>query len=135
MKMGENELPDNLLYNKDSSWIKVEDDTVLVGVIEPAAKRVKEFVFINLPEKGKRIRRGDEYVSLEAVKWSGHLTSPVSGQIIDVNKDLFDSPSDINKEPYKSWVMKVRLDDQEELSLLFKPEQIEGWLKDKMLKK
>lgn len=133
--MDEFSLPDGLLYNKDSSWVKLEGDIATVGVIEPAAKRVKEFVFARLPEKGKKIRQGEDYVALEALKWSGHLSSPVSGEIVEVNSSLFNDPSQINKEPYKNWVMKVHLDDKEGLKSLFKAKDVEAWIREKILGK
>lgn len=110
--------PEGLLYNRDNSWIKIEGDIATVGIIEVAAKKVKEFIFIKLPEKGKTIKKGDIYISLEAVKWSGHLESPVSGKIVEVNEKLFDEPSKINKDPYGSWIMKVKLSKKEELKEL-----------------
>ncbi len=109
------DMPNELKYNKDYSWVKVEGDTVTLGVVGPAAKKVNEFVFIMLAEKGKKIKQGENYVSVEAVKWSGHLSSPVSGEIIDVNDPLFDEPAEINKEPYKNWIAKIKLDDPSEV--------------------
>ncbi len=120
-----NEFPDNLKYSRDNSWVKVEGDTATVGIIEPAAKKVKEFVFIKLPEKGKTIKQGDNYVSLEAVKWSGHLSSPVSGEIIEVDDSLFDEPSRINKDAYGSWIMKVRMENKNEADELMGSEEAE----------
>ena len=75
--------------------------------------------------KGKMIKKGETYVSLEAVKWSGHLSSPVSGEIIDVNEELFDEPSLINRDPYGSWIMKVKMSNPEELKELLNAKQIE----------
>jgi glycine cleavage system H protein len=117
------EFPEGLLYNKDNSWVKIEGDIAIVGIIEKAAKKVKEFVFIKLPEKGKEIKKGEIYVSLEAIKWSGHLSSPISGKIIDVNEELFDEPSKINKDPYGSWIMKVKLKNKDELKELMDNEK------------
>ena len=124
MKVNNAELPDDLLYTKDNSWVKIEGDIAIIGVTEPAAKQVKEFVFINLPKKGEQILKGSTYVSLESVKWSGHLQSPVSGEIIDVNEALFDEPSKINKDPYGSWIMKVKLSNKDELKDLLSAQQI-----------
>ena len=104
--------------------MKVEKDGVVsVGLIEPAVKKVDEFVFVKLPEKGKRIKKGDVYVSLEAIKWSGHISSPVSGEIVDVNEELFDEPSRINHDPYGSWIMKVKLENEGELKALHTAEE------------
>lgn len=111
------ELPNELRYNNDHSWVKVEDNIATVGITEPAAKKVQEFVFIQLPQKGN-IKQGKKYVSVEAVKWSGHLTSPVSGEIVEVNDSLFDEPGKLNQEPYNNWIMKVKLDDPKEIEAL-----------------
>lgn len=121
--MTDDEFPKGLKYNKDYSWVKTEGNTATIGVVGPAAKKVQEFVFIQLPEKGKRIAQGDTYVSLEAIKWSGHLSSPVSGEIIEVNDSLFDEPGNINTDPYGSWIMKVKLDDKSEVDELFDSEK------------
>ena len=110
----------DILVNQDYSWVMVEDGIATVGIQEESAKKVKEFVFINLPEKGKNIKKGEVYVSLEAVKWSGHLGSPVSGEIIEVNQALFDEPQAINKDPYKEWIMKVKMSDSKDLDGLVK---------------
>ncbi|MFP4195966.1 MAG: glycine cleavage system protein H [Candidatus Woesearchaeota archaeon] len=123
------DFPTELKYNKDYTWVKVEGDTATLGVIGPAAKKVKEFVFIMLPEKGKKIKQGDTYVSVEALKWSGHLSSPVSGEIIEVNDSLFDDPSEINKEPYKNWIAKIKLDDPSEVEGLMGADEAKEFYK------
>ncbi len=129
--MTENKFPNDLKYNEDYSWVKMEKDIATVGIIEPAAKKVKEFVFIKLPETGKKIKQGENYTSVEAVKWSGHLSSPVSGEIIEVNDSLFDEPSKINKDPYGSWIMKVKVDDAEKPKKLMKADEAANWFKEK----
>ncbi len=130
--MTKNKLPKNLLYNRDYSWVKVEGETATVGVIKPATDKVKEFVFIKLPEKGKNLKQGETYVTLEAVKWSGHLKNPVSGEIIEVNEKLFDEPSKINKDPYGSWIMKVRVDDKKYSGELMDPEEASKFYEKKL---
>ncbi|MGM5482666.1 MAG: glycine cleavage system protein H [Nanobdellota archaeon] len=112
------EFPEKLKYNEDNSWVKVDGDTAIVGIVGPAAEKVQEFVFIQLPEKGKKIQKGDNYLSVEAIKWSGHLKSPVTGEITQVNDELFDEPGKINEDPYGSWIMKIKLDDPKEIDSL-----------------
>ena len=99
-------LPKELKYDNGYSWIKVEGKKVIVGIAKPLADATKEFVFIDLPEL-KEIKKGEVYVSLESVKWSGHLESPLSGKIVEVNNDLFNNPEKINSEPYSNWIMKL----------------------------
>ena len=106
--------PEGLKYDDKFSWVKKEDDNLIVGITQPSASLVSEFIFIQLPQKGKQIKKGENYVSLEASKWSGHVESPVSGEIIDVNEELFDEPSRINKDAYKEWIMKIKPSNNEE---------------------
>jgi glycine cleavage system H protein len=129
-------LPKNLLYNKDYSWLKIEDNLATLGIIKPAADKVEEFVFVKLPDKGQKIKKNDIYSSLEAIKWTGHLSSPLSGEIIDVNEEVFDEPSIINEDPYgKGWIAKLKIKNPEEINSLLKPEQIIDWLKNELKNK
>ncbi len=133
--MTENSLPDNLFYNQDYSWARIEGDVAVLGVIKPAADKVKEFVFIKLPQKGQVLKKRDTYVSLEALKWSGHLSSPVSGEVIEVNDSLFDNPSVINKDPYgEGWIAKIKMSDEKEVEELIDADEAEKWVKAGMIK-
>ena len=131
MKTGKFEIKEGLLYNDDYSWMKIEGNIATIGVNDIGAKLANEFVFIRLPEKGKEIKKGEVYVSLEAVKWSGHLTSPVSGKIVDVNERVFDEPALINRVPYSNWIMKVELENKEEVKELMSAGQFAEWVKKK----
>lgn len=111
-------LPDDRFYDEYYTWARIENDVLSVGIVKPAADLVKEFVFIQLPQKDKKIRKGDIYVSVEAVKWSGHMKSPVTGTIVEVNDKLFDEPSLINKKPYDEWIAKIQIQNPEELKSL-----------------
>jgi glycine cleavage system H protein len=111
-------LPDDRFYDDYYTWLQIDKDVVSLGIIKPAADLVKEFVFIQLPQKNKDIKKGDVYVSVEAVKWSGHMKSPLTGKIIDVNDSLFDEPSKINKAPYNEWIVKIKVSNPDELKLL-----------------
>jgi glycine cleavage system H protein len=106
------DLPTNLLYNNDYSWVKIEGDVATLGITKTACDKVQEFVFVKLPEKSQQIKKGETYVSLEAIKWSGHLSSPLSGEVVEVNEDIFDEPSMINEDPYgKGWIAKIKMKD------------------------
>lgn len=91
----------------DESWIKTKEGITTIGLKEEVIKKAKEFVFIKLPKKGQKIEKGEEYLTIEAVKWSGHIESPVSGEVVDVNEDLEKDPSKLNKEP-NMWIIKVK---------------------------
>lgn len=109
------DLPQDLLYDQDYSWVKISQEEATLGIVQSAASKVQEFVFVDLPERGQKIKKGDTYASLEAVKWSGHLSSPLSGEVTDVNDKAFDEPGIINQDPYgQGWLVKIRLSDPEE---------------------
>ncbi len=133
--MTNNNLPNNLLYNQDYSWARIENETAVLGVIKPAADKIKEFVFIKLPKEGQILKQGETYVSLEALKWSGHLSSPFSGEIIEVNENLFDEPAIINRDPYgQGWIAKIKISDQREVEKLFKVDEAQKWVESGMVK-
>jgi len=132
MKFREFEFPESLKYNDDYSWVRIENDVVVVGVNDYGAKLVKQFVFVDLPEKNKEIKRGENYVTLEAIKWTGSLKSPISGKIIEVNEKVFDNPEIINKDPYgQGWIMKIKIKDKNEINDLKSAEQLIESLKKK----
>jgi glycine cleavage system H protein len=116
--MGDEEYREGLLYDGDHTWVRIEGEYAYLGVTKPAASKVDEFVFIQLPAKGTKIRKGETYVTLEAIKWSGHLASPLGGEIDDVNSPLFDEPSQINRKPYDSWIVKLKMADKSEAGSL-----------------
>ena len=109
-------LPDGLYY-ENHSWVKLGGDIASVGIDKPYADSSKEFAFIELPKLGP-IEKGEKYVSMESVKGSGHMDSPVKGEIIEVNEKLFDNPAAINGNPYDAWIMKVKVnpDDVKKLT-------------------
>ncbi len=127
----ENSFPTDLKYNQDYSWVKIEDDVAVLGVIDKAAKQVEEFVFVMLPEVGKRIIKDEVYLNLEAIKWSGHLTSPISGEVIEVNMDVFNEPSKINENSYQNWLVKVKITDKSELEQLIDADQAKEFYQKK----
>ncbi len=108
------EFPEDRKYNANHSWVKLKDGIAEVGVTKEFVDSIKELAFIELPKLGL-IKQGDTYLSMESVKWSGHLISPVTGEIVEVNEALFDEPELLNKEPYEHWVMRVKLTSKPEL--------------------
>lgn len=128
-------LPDDLYYNKDYSWVKVDGNIATIGVIEPAANLVNYFVYAKVADKETEIKRTDTYVSLEAVKWTGHLTSPLSGKITEVNNDIIDDPSIINSDPYKKgWIIKLEISNKNELKDLLRSDKIKEWVEKEVMK-
>ena len=121
-------LPKNLKYS-EYVWVKAEAGVATLGVTDYGLSMAKEIVFIDLPKKGQSIKKGGTFASLESVKWSGHISSPVSGTVSEVNEPLFDAPEKLNKDPYASWICRIKLSDPSELSSLMDSNAAEAWAK------
>ncbi|HBV23013.1 MAG TPA: glycine cleavage system protein GcvH [Jeotgalicoccus sp.] len=112
-------LPQDLKYSEDHEWIKVEGNTVTIGITDFAQSELGDIVFVELPEEGDDISTGDSFGSVESVKTVSELYAPVSGSIVAVNEELEDSPELVNESPYEgAWMLKVELSDESELDNL-----------------
>ncbi len=110
-------VPGNLRYTKDHEWIRAEGDTAYVGITDFAQSELGDVVFIEIETLGETLNREEVFGTIEAVKTVSDLFMPVSGEIIEVNPDLGDSPEVVNKDPYgKGWMVKIRLTDPAEIS-------------------
>ncbi len=106
--------PANLKYHPKHMWAKIDGDVATVGITEHAQKKLKNIVFIELPKAGQKAVQGQKIGTIESVKSVSELISPVSGEIIETNDDLLNSPEIINSHPYdKGWIAKIKLDTRE----------------------
>ena len=109
--------PEELLYVKSHEWVqKQEDGTYLIGITDYAQDALGDLVFVNLPEEGDEVVKGETFADVESVKAVSDVFSPVSATIEAVNEELADDPALINSDPYGAWVIKVsNLTDHEAL--------------------
>jgi len=116
--------PDNLKYASTHEWILInEDGTATVGISDHAQEALGDIVFVELPESGTSVNAKDEVAVVESVKAASDIYSPVSGDIISVNKDLTDAPEAVNSVPYDGgWFYKIRLTNDLELDELMDAE-------------
>jgi glycine cleavage system H protein len=105
-------IPDGLSYSKDNCWMKVEGESALIGITDVAVKRARDIAFIELPRKGSALQAGKALGQIESAKWAGEIISPVSGEVLDVNKQVEDDPSILNKDPYANWLIKVKVTEK-----------------------
>ncbi len=113
------EFPKNLKYTKDHEWIRVEGSTGVVGITEYAQGELGDVVFVEIPAVGTKLQQGKQFGTIEAVKTVSDLYEPVSGEIIEINEALKDSPEVVNKEPYGGgWMVKLKIADVAELNSL-----------------
>ena len=109
-------VPAELKYTKSHEWVKEEDGLYVVGLTDFAQEALGDIVFINMPEEGDDVARGESFADVESVKAVSDVFSPVSGTVAEVNEELIDEPALINQEPYEQWLIKVKdVSDTEEL--------------------
>ena len=120
-----------VLYSKDHEWILVEGNQVKVGITDFAQSQLGDIVFVELPEVGDSVNRGDGIMVIESVKAAADAYSPVSGSIVAVNEDLMDAPETINEDPYEGgWLVVIELNDQSELEDLLSPEEYKSFTEE-----
>lgn len=111
--------PSDLRYTKDHEWLRSEGDRGTVGITEYAQGELGDIVFVELPEKGKKVEAGKAFGTIEAVKAVSDLYAPVTGEIVEVNSALKDSPDLINKEPYAAgWMVRIKMSKPSEAAAL-----------------
>ncbi len=118
--------PKELLYNETHEWAHVSDEDgakiATVGISAFAVEQLTDLVFMELPEVGKQIAKGDEFGEVESVKAVSPLYSPVDGEVIEVNAKIPDSLETLNDDPYGAgWLIKVKISDEAGLSNLLDP--------------
>ena len=105
-------IPTELKYTTDHEWVSVEGDVVTLGITDYAQGELGDVVFVELPEPGTEIDKGESFGSIEAVKAVADLFSPVSGEVIEINEALEDAPETVNQDPYTGgWMVKIKLSD------------------------
>jgi glycine cleavage system H protein len=111
--------PEKLKYTKDHEWLRVEGNIGFIGITDYAQGELGDIVFVELPAAGKRVELGQVFGTVEAVKAVSDLYSPVTGEVLEVNKKIHDSPELVNKDPYEQgWMIKAKVEKPGELDAL-----------------
>lgn len=106
-------------FTEDHEWIKVDGDTGIVGISDYAAKALGDVVFVELPDIGLEMDKGDEAAVVESVKAASEVYTPVAGEVIEVNTALEDAPETVNAAPTgDGWFLKIKIADADELKSL-----------------
>lgn len=117
--MAEASYPEDLKYHPEHDWARIDGDTAVFGITWYAQDAMGEVVFFDPPEVGSVITKDQSYAEIESVKAVSDVIAPLSGEIIEVNDDLSDTPDPINDDPYESgWLVKVKLSDPSEIESL-----------------
>ncbi len=112
-------VPSDLKYAKSHEWVRVNGDTATVGISDHAQHELTDVVFVELPALNRQVKAGEACAVVESVKTASDIYSPVSGQIMEVNKAVVDNPALVNTEPYGGgWFYKIKLGNPAELNSL-----------------
>ena len=117
------QVPNDLKYAKSHEWVRAAGDTATVGITDHAQHELTDIVFVELPEVGRKLKAGEACAVVESVKTASDIYSPVSGEVVEVNKAAADNPGLVNTEPYAGgWFFKIKLSNAAELNSLLTPE-------------
>ena len=121
--MAEASYPDDLKYHSEHDWARIEGDTAVLGITWYAQDQLGEVVFFDPPEVGTSITKDSPYAEVESVKAVSDVVAPLSGEIVEVNEGLKDSPEQINEDSYgEGWLVKIKLSDPSESDSLMDAE-------------
>jgi glycine cleavage system H protein len=121
--------PENLRYTKEHEWVRVEGDIGTIGITFHAQKELGDIVYVDLPKTGDVIQQGKTIGSVESVKAVSDIYTPVSGEVLEVNGVLAESPEILNKDPYASgWLVKIKLSEPGEAGQLLTAAEYQAYV-------
>ena len=124
------DFPVDLKYTQDHCWIQIEDDTAYIGLTDFAQDQLGEILFVDLPEAGDVFDQGDVFTEVQSARTTMVVPSPLSGEVLQANQDLDDAPDEINENPYESWIIKLAIDNPDEIEDLLDAEEYEAGLEE-----
>lgn len=109
---------EGLFYSESHEWVKVDGETAIIGISDHAQQAMGNIVYVDMPEEEDEVIANEDFGAVESVKAASDLISPVSGVVVEVNEALADAPELLNKDAYENWIIKVKMDNPEELKNL-----------------
>ena len=117
------EFPEDLYYTEEHEYIRIDGNVAIIGITDYAQDQLGDIVFVDVDTVGDTLTKGEVFGTIEAVKTVSDLYMPLSGEIIELNEALSDSPESVNASPYEEgWIIKVKLTDKSELDDLLTQE-------------
>lgn len=130
--MAKYEIPDDLYYTREDEWVRVERGRATIGITDYAQQQLGDIVFVDLPEVGRAVDRGEPFGVVESVKAVADLFAPVTGEVVEVNGGLAEAPDGVNADCYgDGWMIVVRLADESELEQLLHAADYAQHVKDR----
>lgn len=109
-------IPENLSYTKEHEWLSVDNGTATVGITDYAQHALTDVVFVELPNVGKKVQQFKQLCVIESVKSVSDVFAPVSGGVVEANKEVSEKPEFVNSDPYGAgWIAKIKISDEKEL--------------------
>ena len=122
-------VPENLLYTKDHEWFRGEGEFAFIGITDFAQGELGDVVFIEIETVGETLKKEEVFGTIEAVKTVSDMFMPVSGEILEINPALEESPDVVNKDPYgKGWIVKIKVSNPDEVNKLLTAEKYKSLL-------
>ena len=122
-------LPNDLYYHSEHTWVKVDGDVAYIGISDFAQNQLGEILFVEMPEVGDEITQGKAFGVVESSKKASDLFAPLSGEVLEVNEKLDDEPEYVNEDAYDAWIAKIKISDKGELDNLLNASSYESGLK------
>ena len=121
--------PEDLRYTKQHEWVRAEGDIGTVGITDHAQKELGDIVYVDLPKVGAHVDQGKSLGSVESVKAVSDIYSPISGEVIEVNETLAQSPEKLNAEPHgAAWLVKIRMSAPDEAKKLLSATDYQAYI-------
>ena len=122
--------PENLHYTQSHEWVRIDGDIGTVGITDHAQKELGEIVYLELPEAGHVFNADEEFGTVESVKAVSELYSPISGEVLEVNKSAIAEPGIVNDDPFgDGWLVRIKVSTDEEVRKLMSAEQYGEYVK------
>ena len=109
---------EGLYYSESHEFVRIEGEYAYVGITDYAQHQLGNVVYVDMPDVDDEVAQGEEFGAVESVKATSDLISPVTGTVVEVNEELADNPQLINEDAFSNWIIKVKVDDTEELKNL-----------------
>ena len=122
-------IPENLRYSKDHEWVKVDGDVASIGITDYAQHSLGDVVYVDMPRVGDKFGTHEAFGSVESVKAVSEVFTPVSGEVVEVNEGLNDTPEKVNSDPYgDAWFVKIKMENALETDAMLSGEEYEEYL-------
>ena len=126
-----NNIPENLHYSKDHEWVEVDGEIATLGITDYAQHALGDVVYVELPKEGDSFDAHEVIGSVESVKAVSEIFTPLSGEVVEVNEDLNDTPESVNEDPYgKAWLIKIKMSNAGETDAMLSSEEYEEFLSE-----